>query len=187
MEIPWYSVLFTAYMQLAAGPGGGAMGFFCAGSASATPITSDSYSASCPAFKDMYAKAGCLHGAADCMLNVTLSGARGVASRNLLALALPSSLRLPRAVVTHTVLPAEQGAASVRVKLSTNATAVYVWLTTAEHGRFSDNAFMLRPGEARGTPCMPPALKIKHHIIRTLGIILYSSKSQCDDKYYAGM
>jgi len=35
----------------------------------------------------------------------------------------------------------------VGVTLTSDKTALFVWLTTAEHGRFSDNSFVLLPGE----------------------------------------
>ena len=37
------------------------------------------------------------------------------------------------------------------VTLTSDKTALFVWLTTAEHGRFSDNSFVLLPG----TPVRP--------------------------------
>ena len=129
--------------------GGGALGFFCAGVASASPITpTGSYSASCPTFADVYTQAGCTHNAADCMLNVTVTGSTGqVLSTNMMPLALPAALNLPAATVTHTVAKMAAGAHSVDVTLRSDQTAVFVWLTTAEHGRFTDNSFMLLPGK----------------------------------------
>ena len=35
---------------------------------------------------------------------------------------------------------------SIGVTVTSTATAMYVWLSTVEQGRFSDNAFVLLPG-----------------------------------------
>lgn len=140
--------------------GGGALGFFCANSASGLAITPSSYSADCPTFAEIYSKAGCHGGAADCMLNVTVvagpsrrspggsdGGGAEPLSRNMLPLGLPSALNLPTATVNHTVATAAAGSAMVGVTLTSDKTAIFVWLTTTEHGRFSDNSFVLLPGE----------------------------------------
>ena len=84
------------------------------------------------------------------MLNVTVTSDAegGVVSSNMLPLALPGELMLPAADVTTAVKTAAAGAKSVDIELTSSATAVYVWLSTAEHGRFSDNAFVLLPGAA---------------------------------------
>jgi hypothetical protein len=76
---------------------------------------------------------------------------RGAAtvSNNVLPLVKPSELQLPHATVSHTVSSAAAGSHSVGLSLKSTATALFVWLSTAEHGRFSDNAFLLLPGEEK--------------------------------------
>lgn len=66
-------------------------------------------------------------------------------SRNVHPLAAPTKFQLPAAAVVHHVQPAAAGSPRVAIELSTNATALYVWLSTAEHGRFSRNALLLLP------------------------------------------
>ena len=75
-------------------------------------------------------------------------GTSTVVSENILPLALPSMLRLPDANISYTVAEVltGQARAAVRISLTSTATAVYVWLSTLEQGRFSDNAFFLLPG-----------------------------------------
>ena len=126
--------------------GGGALGFFCAkGAASMSSGKPD-----CPTFQSIFDTAGCKGGAADCMLNVTVTSAEGEAvSRNVLPLGVPSALKLPATTIKHVVKSAAAGSQSVDIELTSTATAVYVWLSTLEQGRFSDNAFVLLPGVAR--------------------------------------
>lgn len=75
-------------------------------------------------------------------------GTGTVVSENVLPLALPSALRLPDANISYTVaeVVTEQARVAVTVSLTSSTTAVYVWLSTLEQGRFSDNAFFLVPG-----------------------------------------
>lgn len=93
------------------------------------------------------------------MLNVTVvkdsndadgdsPSAGTVVSENILPLALPSALRLPDANISYTVMDVvtEEQAKAVQVSLTSETTAAYVWLSTLEQGRFSDNAFFLVPG-----------------------------------------
>ena len=125
--------------------GGGAMGFFCA--ANGTGLARSTISEHCPTFGEVYAHVGCVDGAADCMLNVTVADKSGVPmSRSLLPLTKPSRFHLPAASVSYTVKAAAAGSRSVSIVLNTNATAIYVWLSTAEQGRFSDNGLTLLPG-----------------------------------------
>ena len=101
----------------------------------------------CPTFAEVFAKAGCKHNASDCMLNVTVTSTDGHAlSQNMLPLGLPSDLNLQPASITHAVKAAPAGSSSVDVTLTSDHAAIFVWLTTAEHGRFTDNAFVLLPG-----------------------------------------
>ena len=101
----------------------------------------------------------CRHGPQDCVLNVTVvkdsndadgdsPSAGTVVSENILPLALPSALRLPDANISYTVMDVvtDEQAKAVQVSLTSETTAAYVWLSTLEQGRFSDNAFFLVPG-----------------------------------------
>ena len=138
--------LSTALVSLPAG--GGAVGFLCA--SNSTALTDGKPAAHCPTFDEIYSQAGCANGAADCMLNVTVASQAGApVSRSMLPLGIPSSFRLPPAAVSHSIKPAAAGSMSVDVSLTSNATAIYVWLSTTEQGRFSDNAFVLLPGIER--------------------------------------
>eukprot|EP01050_Picozoa_sp_SAG11_P009516 SAG11_NODE_900_length_6632_cov_2.693403_4_plen_260_part_00 len=134
--------LSTVPVALAAG--GGAVGFLCAANSTAVSIGKPD---SCPTFKELYSRAGCLSGAADCMFNVTVVDQGGAPiSRSNLPLTKPSAFRLPAASVQFTIESAAAGSSSVAINLRTNATALYVWLSTAEQGRFSDNGLVLLPG-----------------------------------------
>lgn len=141
------TVTLLHHLDVALPAGGGAIGFFCASEGG--PIASTINQADCPDFAAVLSGADCSHGAQSCMLRVTVeNAAKKLISRNLLPLAKPSELRLPKATVTHTVTTAPAGSKSIQLTLSSDATAVYVWLSTAEHGRFSDNAFVLLPGNS---------------------------------------
>ncbi len=54
---------------------------------------------------------------------------------------------LPNATVTVSVASSPNPDGTVNVTVSTDATAVYVTLTTLAAGRFSDNAFLAMPGD----------------------------------------
>ena len=56
----------------------------------------------------------------------------------------PKQMRLPAANVTVTIAAAAAGTAAIT--LSSNATALYVVLTTAAPGRFEDNSVLLERG-----------------------------------------
>lgn len=70
-------------------------------------------------------------------------GGRLLASNEVL-LAPPHKLVLPKATVTFSVAETPNVDNSIDIQLGTNATALYVTLTTLAEGRFSDNAFALR-------------------------------------------
>jgi hypothetical protein len=60
-------------------------------------------------------------------------------------LTAPLNLRLQRAAVTAQLAPAPNADGSVDIHVSTTAVALFVTLTCAAPGRFSDNAFLLLP------------------------------------------
>jgi len=79
-------------------------------------------------------------------LGLRVPHAGALISLNEILLAPPSALDLPATTVTSTVSSTPNAEGSVDVTLATAATALFVTLTTAAQGRFSDNAFALRPG-----------------------------------------
>merc|ERR1712070_76478 len=73
---------------------------------------------------------------------IVTSAAGSTVSSNLIALATPENMQLSKANVAVSA-SMEDGA--IVASLTTDAVAMYVTLTTLAHGRFEDNAFMLRP------------------------------------------
>ena len=69
-------------------------------------------------------------------------------ARNEAPFATPGRLALPAARVALSV-------ANDTVSLSTNATALYVTLTTLANGAFDDNSFLLLPSEPRSVRFLP--------------------------------
>ena len=112
------------------------------------------------------------------MLIATVRNESGdaVLSVNEIPLVPPMAMRqLPPAAVSaklgsHPVTPNSDG--TFDVTLSTNATALYVTLTTAAHGRFSDNFFAMPAGSSRVVKFVPfstfdattlaPSLRVEH-------------------------
>ena len=91
---------------------------------------------------------GCAVGGADCVLQVQVrNSSGGLASWSMLPFAPPRELRLPPANVTATV-GAATAAGTVPITLRTNATALFVVLTSHAAGRFSDNSLLLEAGAA---------------------------------------
>ena len=76
-------------------------------------------------------------------------------SANEILLAPPTGLTLPSAAVTAVVASTVNPDGSTNVTISTNATALYVTLTTLAQGRFSDNFFAMRPGVTRVVTFLP--------------------------------
>ena len=139
-------------MKVSLPAGGGAIGFFCADKSTSVSAGAPN----CTTFADLFKSVpDCSHGTQDCVLNVTVAddakGGKAI-SRNILPLALPSALRLPTANISHTV---QETAGNVEVRLTSSATAMYVWLSTLEQGRFEDNAFVLLPGVEKTVRFMP--------------------------------
>jgi hypothetical protein len=66
---------------------------------------------------------------------------------NFQLLAAPAQLALPRASVNVTVGAARPGDGAVRVDVSADAFALYVWLSTLAQGRFDANFFAMRAGQ----------------------------------------
>lgn len=135
--------LATVPLELPRGAGAGA--WVCAdGSALAPPPA-----APCASWADLLPRHGCAAGGADCMLVVTLTSASLPAPLENVVLLAPPSAMLPlppaRVVASVAALPSPDGQ-SCAVDVSTDATALFVTLTTLASGRFSDNAFVLAKG-----------------------------------------
>ena len=65
---------------------------------------------------------------------------------NVIPLLPPMNLSVAMAKVTATVSDTINADGTVDIAVKTDKVALYVVLTTAAHGRFSDNAFLLMPG-----------------------------------------
>ena len=89
--------------------------------------------------------AGCDATGTNCVLSITVRSSTGVPrSWSVLPFLPPRQMRLALATVTATVNLAGSGSAAI--ELSSNATALYVVLTTHAPGRFEDNAVLLEAG-----------------------------------------
>ena len=99
-------------------------------------------------------------------------GASGAAdaSLNEILLAPPAALALPPAAVSATVARAANADGTVDVTLKANATALYVTLTTAAQGRFTDNAFAVTAAAAQVVQFVPFDGFDKGELERTLRV-----------------
>ena len=105
----------------------------------------DVVDAACKPLAELSPKCLGADGKTGCMLTLDAIDSSGATvTHNLVAMAPPKSLALPNASVTAKVADANN-AAVVHVE-ATGGTALYVVLTTELQGRFSDNAFTVRPG-----------------------------------------
>lgn len=84
--------------------------------------------------------ASALNPATTVLLATISNSSNHTVHENLIPLTSPEKMRLPPANVTATV-------SGLTVRVSTDLPALWVVLTTAAHGRFEDNAFLLRGGE----------------------------------------
>jgi hypothetical protein len=120
--------------------GAGVISPFCADGAHA-----DVFDAACKPLMELSPKCAGAGGKIGCMLILDAIDSSGATvTHNLVALAPPKSLALPKATVTAKVFDAND-AAVVRVE-ATGGVALYVVLTSELQGRFSDNAFAVWPG-----------------------------------------
>jgi hypothetical protein len=69
-------------------------------------------------------------------------------SVNVLPFVQPKVMQLPVASVVA-IVGDEAGAGGAEITVSSTATAMFVVLTTTEHGRFSDNAMLIEAGAPR--------------------------------------
>jgi hypothetical protein len=93
-----------------------------------------------------------LPNASSTLLVATLLDAGGAAiGESIVHLTAPANLRAARAVVSAAVAPAPNADGSIGITLIASDVALFVTLTCAAPGRFSDNAFLMR-GAASGAP-----------------------------------
>ena len=103
--------------------------------------------AGCAPLAGWLAARGCARDGSDCVLRVeVVDDAGAVVLETAVALAAPGAVALPpgaAAAVSVAVAPAANADGSVNVTVSSAASAMWVHLTTAAAGRFSDSAFHL--------------------------------------------
>jgi len=123
--------------------GGAATTWACA-------ATVDAASDKCAPWAALLPAAGCAADGSDCvaMLELRDASSGALLADNFELLAPPYALALPNATVAAAVGAVAPDGASVHVALTASATALFVTLTTAAQGRFSDNAFIMAPGAA---------------------------------------
>eukprot|EP01052_Picozoa_sp_SAG31_P009850 SAG31_NODE_527_length_14452_cov_4.274925_4_plen_1132_part_00 len=94
---------------------------------------------------------GCAASGENCVLDIRVNRSSGeVASWSTVPFRAPKDMALPAAAVNVTVADKPSpGAETVDVVLTTNATAIYVVLTTQAAGRFADNVMLLEAGVPR--------------------------------------
>lgn len=121
--------------------GGGAITWFCASGASYIP------GQACPTYASFLPTFGsCAANGSDCVIvaNLTSAAAGGAAvDVHHVLVTTPGNLMLPTAHVTFSVGQPSDPYSPVPVTVTTDATALYVTLTTLAQGRFSDNAFYM--------------------------------------------
>ncbi len=111
-------------------------------------VCADGGASPCAAWPATLEALGCAADGSDCVLRAALrDGAGAAVDAHADLLAAPMALDLPRARVDAAVSPTRNSDGSVSVYLNTNATAVFVTLTTTEQGVFDDNAFLLTVAE----------------------------------------
>ena len=111
----------------------------------------------CTAWADTAAwkKVGCAVGGGSCVVSIEVTNSTGGrAMINILPFQPPRAMTLPKATVTATVEKAGSNGL-IPITVSATATAMFVVLTTAAEGRFSDNAFLLEAGKDREIMFIP--------------------------------
>eukprot|EP01052_Picozoa_sp_SAG31_P020591 SAG31_NODE_1556_length_7893_cov_1.993585_5_plen_144_part_00 len=104
----------------------------------------------CAAWEDTFAwkQVGCDKTNCVLIVHVTDDSDGALQSKNTLPFVAPKAMvGLPAAHITATVGRKQAHNGVVPITLTTNATAMYVVLTTTAAGRFSDNAFLLEAGQ----------------------------------------
>lgn len=144
-------------VSLPAGPA--AVAWFCAGGGGSPRW--DRAGAACPPWATLLAAHGCDPGGGDCVLNATLvdaaSGAAAAANPSLLAPAKATKpfLSPDPAVAAELSAPPAHAGDPIGVTVRCSAPALFVTLTTAAQGYFSENAFLVTPAEPRRLVFVP--------------------------------
>eukprot|EP01088_Endostelium_zonatum_P001319 TRINITY_DN11638_c0_g1_i1.p1 TRINITY_DN11638_c0_g1~~TRINITY_DN11638_c0_g1_i1.p1 ORF type:complete len:932 (+),score=184.72 TRINITY_DN11638_c0_g1_i1:367-2796(+) len=102
----------------------------------------------CNNLPQVLGQAGCVSTGRDCIFDITVSHANNneVIMSNIVAITNPGNMTLNQVTISHTVSQVQGN--SVHVQLSVNGgVAMYVFLTTAVGGTWSDNVLVLVPGE----------------------------------------
>ena len=123
------------------------LSWFCADGTRAMP---------CPPFAEVLQGHGCAADGADCLIQLEVSCAGVPCAENLVALAPPKELRIQATEVTATVTnKTAANATATIVVTSSTAVAAWVVLTSSAHGRFSEQAFFVRPDAPRSIAFVP--------------------------------
>jgi hypothetical protein len=84
------------------------------------------------------------NGAKTALLSTVTERSTGeVMSSHMVQLVAPSALEVTKAAITLTVADKANADGSIDIVVASDAVAVFVTLTTAAQGRFSDNCFLL--------------------------------------------
>jgi beta-mannosidase len=122
-------------------------------------LTGGNATTGCAPLADWLAARGCARDGTDCVVRVAVVDAAGaVALETTVALAAPGAVALPpgtAAAVTAAVARAANADGSVNVTVAAAASAMWVHLTTAAAGRFSDSAFHLFGASERTVAFIP--------------------------------
>eukprot|EP00041_Stephanoeca_diplocostata_P026329 m.707884 g.707884 ORF g.707884 m.707884 type:complete len:298 (+) comp22937_c1_seq4:166-1059(+) len=124
--------------------GGGSTAFFCP---SGPFLLQQGQPDGCSTFAEFFNATKCgPAGGEHCVLEVGVYNSDGTTmAQSTMPLGNPEFMKLPIAKLTLEVLTdAKDG--TIRVQVSSSATALYVWLSTKAQGRFSDNAFTVLAG-----------------------------------------
>lgn len=139
-------VLNTTAGSAALAGGGGTTAFFC-------PLGSfrleNSQPSGCSTFIEFFNATNCgSTGGEHCVLEVGVYAVDGTTmAHSTMPLGNPEYMHLPKAKLSLQVLT-DPSDGTLTVQVSSSATALYVWLSTAAQGRFSDNAFTVLAGDA---------------------------------------
>jgi len=127
----------------------------------------------CPSYATILTAAGCNPAGTDCILYISvLDGNNIEVTKNILPLVIPAQMTLEDPQIQFSVKQNSQGYADIT--LSSSKVAVYTLLTTLANGRFSDNSFLLFPGNTT----------ISFIPFGTLDLALLTSSLRIEHVYY---
>jgi len=125
-----------------------------AGSSMWSCVQKNSTTSLCNDWPTLLPNFGCSPSGTDCIALLTLTSpdASTVLAENFILLSAPYLLSFPAAPkVSASVATSPNSDGSVDINISTDATALFVTLTTLAEGRFSDNSIILTPGSQKLT------------------------------------